>query len=76
MDVGIIILGLVVVFAVVVFLKTSSGESDFADPKKVLDEVEVYLAYGKTEEAKELLKKAIVASPSNAELLRSKLNSL
>ena len=70
---GLIVIVVVVVIAKKVRLKTTAP--DFDDEGALLEEIEIYEAYGRTRQAIDLLQQAVREKPEN-ELYRRKLAAL
>jgi Tfp pilus assembly protein FimV len=70
---GLIVIVVVAVIAKKVRLKTTAP--DFDDEDALLEEIEIYEAYGRTRQAIDLLQQAVREKPEN-ELYRRKLAAL
>jgi len=66
---------LFLLIAWLVYKKLFSKGTDYTDIKSVMAEVEVYIAYGLTKYALNLLEKALEYNPDNSELI-NKLNEV
>lgn len=71
----IVVIVLVVAGGLVMSRRQHKAPRDFDDEDKIIGEVDVYLAYGRSEEAREILQEAVRLRPSSARY-REKLEEL
>lgn len=78
MKIIIIAIGILITAVVLLFLQrravSMKKSVDYSDIEKILSEVEVYEAYGKKQQARQLLQKCLEANPGNREI-QKKLES-
>lgn len=70
MDLVIYALLFVAVAIMLILLKIKNTAPDFNDLKKVINQADVYLAYGQTDKARDILTRALEVHPQNGELVK------
>lgn len=61
----------IAVVCIIFLLKKSNRPRDYTDVPKILAEVDIYIKYGKKDQARQLLIKCLEHSPNNRELKKA-----